>query len=108
MSSAPKIKSRRARRPDLRYVAAVGRGYIPDALLRGGRYVVGAEDQELLGPWPGWRAAEDQEPSRAEARPMSEGPAPAELGRALGRERVGTYEEIQGVPAEYTKKRTYS
>src|SRR3546814_9202078 len=77
MSSAPKIKSRRARRPDLRYVAAVGRGYIPDALLRGGRDVVGAEDQELLGQWSGWRAAEDQEPSGASARPTSEGPATA-------------------------------
>src|SRR3546814_19351866 len=77
MSSAPKIKSRRARRPALRYVAAVGRGYIPDALLRGGRDVVGAEDQELLGPWPGWRAAEDHAPAGASARPPSEAPAPA-------------------------------
>src|SRR3546814_9259897 len=34
---------------------AVGRGYTPDVLLRGGRDVVGAEDQELLGPWPGDR-----------------------------------------------------
>src|SRR3546814_20741828 len=80
MSSAPKIKSRRARRPDLRYVAAVGRGYIPAALLRGGRDVVGAEDQELFGPWPGWRAAADPDPSGASDRPTSVGPAPA-VGR---------------------------
>src|SRR3546814_19129572 len=73
MSSAPKIKSRRARRPDLRYVAAVGRGYIPAALLRGGRDVVGPDDQELLGPWPGWRAAEEQKPYGQWATPSSAG-----------------------------------